>query len=81
MVGDFTDSHQKVIETGNLDVITLVPGEIATLSVTMLSQCLCIIQIKTPRALNKDLEKCIYQNRLQLLSLSTGDAPSCHLDC
>lgn len=39
---------------------------------TVLSQCIAVIEIKTPAALSANLTKCINQSRLQLLALNSG---------
>jgi hypothetical protein len=72
VVVEYSYNGIRATENGNLDIVSLLPGEVTYSNETILSQCVCIIEIKTPKALKNDAAKCINQSRLQLLALNTG---------
>ena len=72
VVVEYSVNETKATSNGKLDIVSLLPKEVATMKETILSQCICVIQIKTPMALARDEEKCINQSRLQLLALNIG---------
>jgi hypothetical protein len=69
---EYRVSNRNACLNGKLDIAVLLPDQFATLRDTFLCQCVSVIEIKTPEALERDTEKCINQCRLQLIALNVG---------
>lgn len=72
VVVEYACNDTKAVANGYLDIATLLPREVFHSNATILSQCVCVIEVKTAKALEIDTEKCINQSRLQLLALNMG---------
>lgn len=69
---EYRVGNRDACQNGKLDIAVLLPHEIATMGATFLCQCISVIEIKTPGAIEQDTEKCLNQCRLQLIALNVG---------
>jgi hypothetical protein len=74
---EYSNNGISAVQNGKLDISVLLPDQIATMPETVLSQCLAVIEIKTPKALAANTIRCINQSRLQLLALNSGGNLKC----